>query len=236
MQARRHVGYNAAMKSPVFLLLALLWPSLAMAAGQDMAQLEKLADKFVQQELAQRPASYKLGQLDRRLALPVCARPTVAWADPAVASGNTAVVIQCAEAGWTLRLPVTISEKKMGLVLTRSVTAGEVLQESDIKLVELPNPSLGRNVLGEAALAVGQTMRSGAPAGAWLRNFMVRAPFVVRANQPVKVLAGGDDFSVVAEGIAAGNAAAGEAVSVRMQSGRVVRGMVQPDGSVRVVY
>jgi len=91
-------------------------------------------------------------------------------------------------------------------------------------------------VLNELALAVGQSMRSGAPAGSWLRNFMVHAPYAVRTGQPVKVSAGGDGFSVLSEGIANGNAAIGEAVSVRLSGGRVVRGMVQPDGTVSLSY
>ncbi|MBV8679320.1 MAG: flagellar basal body P-ring formation protein FlgA [Aquitalea sp.] len=219
------------------LFLSALLPTLALAAGtQDMASLEKLAEQFLQQETAQRSASYKLGRLDRRLVLPACVSPKVDWANTAQTSGNTSLVIACPDSGWSLRLPVSITEKQMGVVLTRSVSAGDVLQEGDVKLVEVTNPAMARNVLKEPAQAIGQSMRSGAPAGSWLRNFMVHAPYAVRAGQPVKVQAGGEGFSVLSEGVANGNAAVGEAVSVRLSGGRVVRGLVQPDGTVSLSY
>ncbi|PXX48054.1 flagellar basal body P-ring formation chaperone FlgA [Aquitalea magnusonii] len=224
------------MKFPYLFLSMLLSGTVCAAANQDMAALEKLADRFMQQEVSQRQASYKLGRLDRRLVLPACSSPKVDWSNTAQTSGNTSLVIVCPDSGWSIRLPVTVSEKQLGVVLTRSVAAGEVLQAGDVKLVEMANPAMARNVINSVDLAVGQSMRSGAPAGSWLRNFMVHAPYAVRAGQPVKVSAGGDGFSVLSEGTANGNAAVGEAVSVRLSSGRVVRGMVQPDGTVSLSY
>ncbi len=224
------------MKFPYLFLSMLLSGMVCAAANQDMGALEKLADRFMQQEVSQRQASYKLGRLDRRLVLPACSSPRVDWSNTAQTSGNTSLVIVCPDSGWSIRLPVTVSEKQLGVVLTRSVAAGEVLQAGDVKLVEMANPAMARNVINSVDLAVGQSMRSGAPAGSWLRNFMVHAPYAVRAGQPVKVSAGGDGFSVLSEGTANGNAAVGEAVSVRLSSGRVVRGMVQPDGTVSLSY
>ncbi|BBF83870.1 flagellar basal-body P-ring formation protein FlgA [Aquitalea magnusonii] len=219
------------------LMLAWLLPGLAQAAAsQDMAALEKLADRFMQQEMAPRQATYKLGKLDRRLVLSACASPRVDWSNTAQTTGNTALVIVCPDSGWSIRLPVSINEKQLGVVLTRSVSAGEVLQQGDVKLVEVANPAMARNVLSNLDLAVGQSMRSGAPAGSWLRSFMVHAPYLVRAGQPVKVEAGGEGFRVLSEGIANGNAAIGDAVSVRLNSGRVIRGVVLPDGTVSLSY
>lgn len=224
------------MKFPYLFLSMLLSSMVCAAANQDMVALEKLADRFMQQEVSHRQASYKLGRLDRRLVLPACASPKVDWSNAAQTTGNTSLVIVCPDSGWSIRLPVAINEKQLGVVLTRSVAAGEVLQAGDVKLVDIANPAMARNVLNELSLAVGQSMRSGAPAGSWLRNFMVHAPYAVRTGQPVKVSAGGDGFSVLSEGTANGNAAVGEAVSVRLSSGRVVRGMVQPDGTVSLAY
>ncbi|WP_226034195.1 flagellar basal body P-ring formation chaperone FlgA [Aquitalea palustris] len=224
------------MKFPYLFLSMLLSSMVCAAANQDMAALEKLADRFMQQEVSQRQASYKLGRLDRRLVLPACSSPKVDWSNTAQTSGNTSLVIVCPDSGWSIRLPVAVSEKQLGVVLTRSVAAGEVLQAGDVKLVEMANPAMARNVINNVDLAVGQSMRSGAPAGSWLRSFMVHAPYAVRAGQPVKVSAGGDGFSVLSEGTANGNAAVGEAVSVRLSGGRVVRGMVQPDGTVSLSY
>jgi flagella basal body P-ring formation protein FlgA len=64
----------------LYLILAWLLPGLVLAAGnQDMSVLEKLADRFMQQEVSHRQASYKLGKLDRRLVLPPVRIPRVDW-------------------------------------------------------------------------------------------------------------------------------------------------------------
>ena len=52
----------------------------------------------------------------------------------------------------------------------------------------------------------------------------------------MKVVASGEGFAAAADGLAIGNAAEGEQVSVRMTSGRVIRGQVLADGSVMVIF
>lgn len=228
--------YNVPMQRFILCLLAVLASASALAANQSLPALERLADGFLRQELTARKASYQLGHLDKHLAVPACAQPQAGWANTAKTTGATFVALSCPAQGWQLRLPVTIHEKRLGVVLNRAVAAGEVLSTADVQLVEVANPALAQNVLADLSQAIGHTMRSGAPAGAWLRGFMVRMPFLVRANQRVRVLAQGDGFDVVADGTAIANAALGESVSVRMASGRVVRGVVAEDGSVAVTY
>lgn len=218
------------------LLGILLHPLELLAATQNLAALEQAARRFVEQELRFRPATFTLGRLDPRLALPACEQPQVSWSAGAVPSGNSSLDLSCPVAGWSLRLPVTIAEKRMGVVATRPLKAGELLTPDDVRLAEMTSPALSRNVLNRLDQAVGQSMRSSVPAGAWLRGFMLQQPDVVRTNQRVKVLAQGDGFVANAEGTARGNAAIGESVRVKMGSGREVSGMVQADGSVLVSY
>ncbi|QEL54202.1 flagellar basal body P-ring formation chaperone FlgA [Chromobacterium paludis] len=217
------------------LCLLLSLPARA-ESNQNLGQLETLADQFLKRELGLRQASWKLGKLDRRLVVPACGRPKAEWSNPSETTGATAVTLSCPELGWALRLPVMINEKRLGVALNRAVAPGEQLTAADIRMVEISNPALAGNVLSDASQAVGRVMRSGAPEGAWLRNFMVRAPYLVRVNQQVKVVAQGEGFAAEAEGSAMGNAALGEQVNVRLANGRVVRGAVQQDGSVAVVF
>jgi flagella basal body P-ring formation protein FlgA len=104
------------------------------------------------------------------------------------------LILACPDSGWSIRLPVSINEKQLGVVLTRSVSAGEVLQAGDVKLVDVANPAMARNVITSPDLAIGQSMRSGRRLEAgcvtsWCMRHMVRA------GQPVKVEAGGDGFA-----------------------------------------
>lgn len=214
----------------------LLHPLELLAATQNLVALEQAARRFVEQELRFRPATFTLGRLDPRLALPACEQPQVSWSAGAVPSGNSSLDLSCPAAGWSLRLPVTIAEKRMGVVATRPLKAGELLAPDDVRLAEMTSPALSRNVLNRLDQAIGQSMRSSVPAGAWLRSFMLQQPDVIRTNQRVKVLAQGDGFVAAAEGTARGNAAAGESVRVRMASGREVSGVAQADGSMLVSY
>ena len=218
------------------LLGLLLHPLELLAATQNLAALEQAARRFVEQELRFRPATFTLGRLDPRLALPACEQPQVSWSAGAAPSGNSSLDLSCPAAGWSLRLPVTIAEKRMGVVATRPLKAGELLAPDDVRLAEMTSPALSRNVLNRLDQAIGQSMRSSVPAGAWLRSFMLQQPDVIRTNQRVKVLAQGDGFVATAEGTARGNAAVGESVRVRMASGREVSGVAQADGSVLVSY
>ncbi|MCD0491710.1 flagellar basal body P-ring formation chaperone FlgA [Chromobacterium violaceum] len=221
-------------------MIGLCWLFAAGAAWgagvQDLARLEHLANLFLKRELEMRAATWTLGQLDRRLVVPACNTPKAEWAMPGVTTGSTFVAVSCPELGWSLRIPVRINEKRLGVVLNRAMMAGETISGGDVRLVDISNPALAGNVLTDASQAVGQVLRSGAPAGAWVRNFMVRAPYLVRSNQRVKVQAQGDGFSAEAEGTALGNAAQGDQISVRLSTGRVVLGVVQADGSVAVVF
>lgn len=203
------------------------------AANQNLVQLEQMARRFVQAELSQRPgASFHLGRFDRRLVLPACAAAQIAWSDGAAPNGSSFVDVYCMDPSWRLRLPVSISEARMGLVLTHPVRAGDTLSAEDVQLVPVPDPRMNRDVLTDLSQVLGQTMSSGAGAGIWLRSFMVRPPIVVKMNQRIRVVVDGDGFTVAAEGVATANGRAGDVVAVRMQSGQLIRGVVSADGTV----
>ncbi len=209
----------------------------ALAANQDLAALRRGVELFVRSELSQRQASFEVGRFDPHLVVPACQGVSMAWSAGTVpASGATYVDINCPDLGWRLRLPVTVHEKRMALLLLHSVQMGDVLGAGDVRLVDAPASGLGSGSLDQLQQAVGQVMKTGAQAGTWLRAYMLRAAFVVKMNQRVRVVASGDGFDVRAEGTATGNGAAGDVIAVRMASGALVRGVVQGDGSVSVAY
>ena len=138
------------------------------------------------------------------------------------------------EPSWRLRIPVAISEPRKGLVLLHPVQAGDALSADDVELAPLPASNMSRDVLNDPSQAVGQIMSSGAPAGMWLRSFMVRPPLVVKMNQRVRVVVSGEGFSVEAEGIATTNGRAGDVVVVRMPNAQLLRGVVGADGVINL--
>lgn len=206
---------------------------LAWAGYQDLTLLEQQVTHFVQEELKERPGvSFRVGRFDRRLALAPCARSFVNWAEGGAFSVRSFVEVSCLEPAWRVRLPVTMNERRMAVVLTRGIRAGEVLSAADIKQVVLPDQNFNQDVLTELSQALGQVMRSGAPAGAWLRPFMIRAPIVVKTSQRVRVVVAGVGFTVEGEGMVLADGSIGDVVGVRMQNGQIVRGTVGQNGLI----
>lgn len=208
-------------------------PIIASSAEQDLAQLTRVAQHFVENELSHRAASFKIGKPNPKVVLPACDNPMAAWANGAAAVGATFVDVSCPTRGWSLRIPVTITEKRLGIVTTRVLRAGDILTGDDLRQLEMGSHHSPRLVT-DMSQAIGKTLTTGVSAGTWLRDFMLRTPVLVKTNQPVKVAVTGDGFTIQAEGVALGNASVGERVSIRMTSGRVISGRVRDDGSVVV--
>jgi len=81
---------------------------------------------------------------------------------------------------------------------------------------------------------LGKMIDATVPAGALLQGAQLRVPYVVKMNQPVRLLARGEGFAVGSDAIALGNAGVGERVNVRVGSGKVVSAVVEDDGTVSV--
>jgi flagella basal body P-ring formation protein FlgA len=216
--------------------MLLCFSCSVVAATMTWQALEPSVRAFLQGELKSRKATFRLNRPGSNLHLPACDGLTAYWPPGVPMTGSTFVEVSCPDKGWSVRYPVVIDEKHMGVVTTRRMQAGEVVGAGDVRLAELPNAALGNNLLANIDDVIGKVVRSGLPPGTWMRTFMVQAPIVVHANQPVRVLAEDGGFQVSADGIATNNAAVGEAVSVRMPSGRLIRGTVRADGNVVVQF
>lgn len=77
------------------------------------------------------------------------------------------------------------------------------------------------------------SLRDLAPGQAIQLN-MLRQAWRIKAGQRVQVVANGDGFSVNAEGKALNNAAVAQNARVRMLSGQIVSGIVDPDGNILI--
>jgi len=232
-----HTKYNSSMRKQFLKVLLLLCLSYSTQAAQLTWQaLEAPVRNFLQGELKGRTATYKLGRPASSLRLPECPALALNWPPGVPLSGPTYVEVSCPSSGWNVRYPVNIDERKLGVMTTRRLQPGEIVTAADVRLTELPGSDLGGNVLGGLDDVVGKVARNGLPAGTWVRNFMVQAPVVVRANQVVQVIAEDSGFRVLADGVAMNNAAVGENVSVRMPAGRMVRGTARADGGVAVHF
>jgi len=155
--------------------------------------------------------------------LPAGARP---W-------GKVRVGVRCIGQGnWSLYVPAQVSILGNYLAAARALRPGDVLDIADIELRTGEITTMGRQLLTEPEQALGQQMRFAVAVGQPLRATMMSAPIVIQSGRPVKVVVQGAGFSVANQGTALGSARAGQAIRVRLASGKVGSGTATQHGEV----
>jgi flagella basal body P-ring formation protein FlgA len=222
--------------SIVFVAVCGLAVSAATAAAiQDNAEIRNTVVSFVKLQIAALPGkvSYKVDDIDRRIAMPACNRLEAFLPSGSQFIGRTSIGVRCMETnGWSIFVPVQIKISMHLLVSARQLPTGHVLQAQDLtsQTIEISR-SAG---LSDVNQALGKVLRYGIAAGQMLREDMLRQPFSVKQGQIVQLLVQGDAFSIRSEGAALANASIGQTVNVRSSSGRVVGGIAQANGVVEI--
>lgn len=206
-----------------------------MAAYQDHAQIRASVVALVQQQTASLPGkvSFQVGEIDRRIMLPECARLEAFLPAGSQLIGKTAVGVRCnAQNGWSIFVPVQIRVSLNLLVSARQLPAGHLLQEQDI--VAQTTETTKSVGFTDPAQVVGKVLRYGITAGQVLREDMLRLPYAVTQGQTVQIATQGSGFSIRNEGVALNNAVDGQPVQVRVGGGRVIGGIARNGGLVEV--
>ncbi|WP_174873280.1 flagellar basal body P-ring formation chaperone FlgA [Vogesella oryzae] len=221
------------MKQTIIAALLLL-PLPLWAAVQNGRQMEQVANQFLQARQGEDGYNYQLKLQARKPAMPACGQPLQAAWPAGNARPQQSVTLSCVDQGWSLNLPVVARELQLVLVTTRLLRAGDIVQADDVRLAAVNNRSQLSQGIRDQKLVLGQMVRTSLPPGTMLTESQVRSPYVVKMNQPVKLLIQGDGFAVSSDATALGNAGAGERVNVRVGNGKVVSATAEPDGSVTV--
>lgn len=220
------------MKKLLALCLLLLQSIAADAASlppaQSHAQISRLVAAFVQQQTASLSGKVNISveKLDPRIALAPCAKLEAFLPSGSQLIGKTSVGVRCAEKnGWQIYIPVQIKIALDLLVSARQLPAGHTLQEQDVARQTM---EITRTVgYTDADQVIGKVLRYSIAAGQVLRDDMLRAPYSVTQGQVVQVTAKGNGFSIRGEGVAMNNAVDGQAVQVRVGSGRMISGIAR---------
>jgi len=222
--------------SKVFIVLCGLVVSAAAAAAiQNNAEIRNTVVSFVEQQIASLPGkvSYKINEIDRRIAMPACSRLEAFLPAGSQFIGRTSIGVRCMEKnGWRMFVPVQIRISMNLLVSARQLPMGHILQTQDIARQTI---DISRTAgLSDASQVLGKVLRYGIAAGQMLREDMLRQPYSVKQGQIVELLVQGDAFSIRSAGAALANASIGQTVNVRSSSGRVVGGIAQSNGVVEI--
>lgn len=164
--------------------------------------------------------------------LPACEQPEYSMPGNARLWGNLSVVARCGNQKRYIQ--VTVQATGNYVVATQSIPRGMPLDENSVtlkrgRLDQLPPRAMldinqARDAVTLRDLAAGQTVLQS----------MVRQAWRVKAGQNVMVVASGEGFSVNSEGKALNNAAIAQSARVRMASGQIVSGTVDPDGNILI--
>ncbi|QMI04853.1 flagellar basal body P-ring formation chaperone FlgA [Citrobacter sp. RHB25-C09] len=164
--------------------------------------------------------------------LPHCETPTLSVTGSAKLWGNVNVLARCNNEKRYIQ--VNVQATGHYVVAAVPVARGGTLSQASVtlkrgRLDQLPP----RTILDINQVQDAVSLRDLAP-GQPVQLNMLRQAWRIKAGQRVQVVATGDGFSVNAEGKALNNAAVAQNVRVRMLSGQVVSGIVDPDGNILI--
>ncbi len=211
----------------------------ATTARHDPAQLRLLAEHFLKTQSTGLPGevSIAVGQIDTRLALPMCVAPEAFLPKGARVWGKTSVGLRCqAPSPWTIYVPATVKVTGEYLIAAAPLAQGQTLGANDVTTIKGDLTALPGGVLTAIDEAVGRTLAVSLTAGTPLRGDALRVVRVVQQGQNVRLITRGPGFQVSAEGRALNHAADGQIAQARTSSGQVVSGVARPGGVIEVTY
>lgn len=223
----------------VALFAACALSAQASAPRHDPAQIRLLVEHFLKTQSVGLPGevSISVGQVDPRLALPMCAAPEAFLPNGARLWGKTSVGVRCqAPSPWTIYVPATVQVHGEYLIAAAPLAQGQVLGPNDVSKARGDLTALPAGIVTDPAQAIGRTAAISLAAGTPLRGDALRAPQAVQQGQTVRLVTKGPGFRITAEARALNNAADGQIVQARTASGQVVSGVARMGGVVEVTY
>ena len=219
------------------------------AAIRNHAQIRDIVAGFIQRQTATLPGkvTYQIDEIDRRIVLPECAEMEAFLPSGSQLVGRISVGVRCASSssgeetngrparmkGWSIFVPVQIRISLNLLTSARQLPRGHILQEQD--LASQTTESSRPGGFTDPRQVVGKVLLYSITAGQVLREDMLRQPYSVTQGQIVQLAVQGNGFSIRSEGVALNNASEGQAVQVRVGSGRVISGVARAGSVVEIV-
>ena len=220
-----------------------LWPILLLlplcawaGAQQGHAEVRTTVEAFVRAQTSDLhgQVTIKVGEIDRRIALPACPELEAFLPPGGQLLGNGTVGVRCpaGKKGWKLFVPVHVTVAANLLVANKPLQQGQVLRMEDLAS---QNGELAQTgILTDPAQAAGKILKYNIGAGQVLKQDMLRAPYAVTQGQTVQLHTEVTGFKIFSEGQALNNAAEGQPVRVRTSADQVVSGTARADGTVEV--
>jgi flagella basal body P-ring formation protein FlgA len=218
------------------LLTALVGtPTFGATAWQSPDSIRAAVRQVVATATDSHAASDATVAVDARLRLPACSEPLAAVLAAPIQRGRGTVTVSCrAGQAWRLFVPVQVVERVAAVVVRSGVQAGQPLGALDLEVRTLVSATLPYDYYADPTAAVGLIARRSLPAGSVLAAGALNRPELIARGARVTLISGRGSIMVKSEGIALEPAHANQRLRVRSAAGRIVEGIVEPSGEVRV--
>jgi len=230
-------------KHSLIFVLSWLYAATSLASTQlaDLQSLESIqaaAVRFVESRLSSQGEHFvTAAPLDPRLRLQACSSELETFAPSAnVIGARTTVGVRCsAPAAWTLYVPVNVEVEVPVLVLKRALARRARVTVADVEPQVRRVPGSASNFVSDVASLQGHRLKRPLPAGAAVTIDALMPDILVRRGQQVTLIAATGGVEIRAKGQALTEGGAMDRVRVQnVTSLKVVEGVVEKDGSVRV--
>lgn len=234
---------HTCLKFCIFLLCAKLSFQLfaeshhSLSRYQEIPLIQKAVEEFIHSHTISPAGEVKVevGQIDKRITLPKCAKLAPFMPPGSRLWGKTSVGVRCDEqVSWTIYVQAEVKIFADVLHIARPVSRDQTIDYGDVALQIVNLTQMPEGVLTAFSQAVGKIAVTNLTSGQPLRQNMLRAPYVILRGQNVKLMVNGRGFSVSSEGHALSDAAEGQVVQVRNPSGRIISGLARHNSIVEV--
>lgn len=225
------------LKTVLPALAAGLAAAASVAAAPLAGDARAAVDKFLQAQTAGLPGKVSIRvEAPGSGALPPCDALEPFLPRGAAAWGRVSVGLRCHsdQKPWTRFVLAHVAVEGRYFVAARNIETGQAFGAGDLAARTGDLTALPRSVVTDAAELQGMVAANRIASGAPLRRELVRGVSVIQQGQTVKVVAEGPGYSVSTEARAMTSAGAGSTVRAKTLDGRLVSGIADEEGQIRL--
>ena len=239
--ARRHPSRTRQPLLAVWLLVLGMATHGALATAAEFQSIDSIraaAQAYLDAQYGQNAHThYNFDGIDPRLQLKDCDQPLgVTNPQSSGSTGRITLKISCSgTAAWRIYVPITVRQMIAALVLTRPLATGTVIAATDLTTRDINGNQPGLTYLTDPQSAIGQAVIHPMQAGQLLTQQDLGIAQLIKRGDQVTLIAGDAGLQVSAQGIAQGNAGAGQWLMVKnSRSGEVLQGVVVDAHTVQI--
>ncbi|KLN53808.1 flagellar basal body P-ring formation chaperone FlgA [Variovorax paradoxus] len=218
-------------------LAAGLGAAMSVAAAPLAGDARAAVDRLLQAQTAGLPGKVSIRvEAPASGPLPACDALEPFLPRGAAAWGRVSVGLRCHSElkPWTRFVLAHVAVEGRYFVAARNIDTGQAFGTGDFIARDGDLTALPRSVVTDAAELQGVVAANRIASGAPLRRELMRGVAVIQQGQTIKVVAEGPGYVVSTEARAMASASAGATVRAKTVDGRMVSGVADEEGQIRL--